>query len=113
MLLDKLAIAQEKLRLEEENNTLRCGARAHHTLTQPPCPTPDSCNYHPHPPTHPSTHRSVLKQYLDGIAVTEDCVDHDNPLLIVNGRVNLLPDAKAAQQAQAQTIQVTRLVIIA
>lgn len=56
VLLDKLAIAEEKKRLAKENGDLR----------------------------------SILKQYLDGIAVTEDAVDKDNPLLIVNGRVNLL-----------------------
>lgn len=56
VLLDKLAIAEEKKRLQKENSDLR----------------------------------SILKQYLDGIAITEDVVDNDNPLLIVNGRVNLL-----------------------
>lgn len=56
VLLDKLAIAQEKKRLQKENSDLR----------------------------------HILKQYLDGIAITEDAVDTDNPLLIVNGRVNLL-----------------------
>ena len=56
VLLDKLAIAEEKKRLMKENGDLR----------------------------------SILKQYLDGIAITEDVVDADNPLLIVNGRVNLV-----------------------
>ena len=60
VLLDKLAIAEEKKRLVKENTDLR----------------------------------SILKQYLDGIAVTEDAVDNDNPLLIVNGRVNLLDKEK-------------------
>lgn len=36
--------------------------------------------------------RSILKQYLDGITVTEDAVDRPNPLLVVNGRVNLVDD---------------------
>jgi DNA repair exonuclease SbcCD ATPase subunit len=56
VLLDKLAISEEKLRLEKENGDLR----------------------------------GILKQYLDGIAVTEDAVDSDNPLMIINGRVNLI-----------------------
>jgi hypothetical protein len=33
--------------------------------------------------------RSILKQYLDGITVTPEAVDGPNPLLVVNGRVNL------------------------
>lgn len=56
VLLDKLAIDQEKQRLQKENADLR----------------------------------SIMKQYLDGIAITEEVVDTDNPLLIVNGRVNLI-----------------------
>ncbi len=36
-------------------------------------------------------------QYLDGIAIIEDVVDHDNPLLIVNGRINLLSQTQLAQ----------------
>jgi hypothetical protein len=34
--------------------------------------------------------RSILKQYLDGVAITSDAVDNENPLLIVNGRINLV-----------------------
>lgn len=60
VLLDKLAIAEEKKRLQKENTDLR----------------------------------GILKQYLDGIAITEDVVDNDNPLLIVNGRVNLLDNQR-------------------
>lgn len=56
VLLDKFAIAQEKKRLQKENQDLR----------------------------------SILKQYLDGVAITSDAVDHENPLLIVNGRINLV-----------------------
>lgn len=55
VLLDKLAIGEEKKRLQKENSDLR----------------------------------GILKQYLDGIAITEDVVDDSNPLLIVNGKVNL------------------------
>merc|ERR1740130_245784 len=56
VLLDKLAISEEKKRLEKENGDLR----------------------------------GILKQFLDGIAVTEDAVDSDNPLMIINGRINLI-----------------------
>ena len=56
VLLDKFAIAQEKKRLQKENQDLR----------------------------------SILKQYLDGVAITSDAVDNENPLLIVNGRINLV-----------------------
>lgn len=56
VMLDKLAIAQEKARLKQENGDLR----------------------------------AILKQYLDGIAVNSDTVGETNPLLIVNGRVNLM-----------------------
>merc|ERR1711924_14952 len=31
----------------------------------------------------------VLKQYLDGITVNDDVLSSENPLLVVNGRVNL------------------------
>lgn len=53
--LDKLAIEQEKDRLEKENQELR----------------------------------SILKQYLDGVSVNDDVISGPNPLLVVNGRVNL------------------------
>ena len=43
--------------------------------------------------------RSILKQYLDGIAITEDVVDIDNPLLIVNGKVNLLDQGRTVKRA--------------
>jgi len=55
VLLDKLAIAKEKERLERENHDLQ----------------------------------AILKQYLDGISVNEDVMRGPNPLLVVNGRVNL------------------------
>jgi len=58
VLLDKLAVAEEKKRLEAENEGLR----------------------------------SILQQYLDGVGVKEDIMDSANPLFIVNGRVNLLPE---------------------
>ncbi len=55
MLLDKIAIEQEKKRLAKENGDLR----------------------------------TLIKQYLDGVSVPQDAVDSANPLLIVNGRVNV------------------------
>ena len=33
--------------------------------------------------------QTILKQYLDGISVNEDVMNSDNPLLVINGRVNL------------------------
>jgi len=72
VLLDKLAIEQEKKRLQKENGDLR----------------------------------SILKQYLDGIAVNATAVDDDNPLLIVNGRINLLEKEQQVRRA-AKPAQVT------
>ena len=58
VLLDKLAIEEERSRLARENADLQ----------------------------------ALLKEYLDGVSITPDAVDHANPLLVVNGRVNLAPD---------------------
>eukprot|EP00928_Gymnodinium_smaydae_P032273 TRINITY_DN2341_c1_g1_i1.p1 TRINITY_DN2341_c1_g1~~TRINITY_DN2341_c1_g1_i1.p1 ORF type:complete len:490 (+),score=151.92 TRINITY_DN2341_c1_g1_i1:166-1635(+) len=33
--------------------------------------------------------RSILKQFLDGVSVNEDVLSQPNPLLVVNGKVNL------------------------
>merc|ERR1740127_239524 len=33
--------------------------------------------------------RSILKQFLDGVSVNEDVMSQPNPLLVVNGKVNL------------------------
>merc|ERR550532_2665564 len=33
--------------------------------------------------------RSILKQFLDGVSVNEDVLGNANPLLVVNGKVNL------------------------
>ncbi len=70
VLLDKLAIAAEKKRLQKENSDLR----------------------------------GILKQYLDGISITEDVVDQDNPLLIVNGKVNLV-EKMPVRRGAPRTIQ--------
>jgi hypothetical protein len=47
--------------------------------------------------------RGILKQYLDGIAVSGDVVDKANPLLIVNGRVNLLPSERVRRRPGGPT----------
>merc|ERR1719230_720054 len=33
--------------------------------------------------------QSILKQYIDGISVNEDVMNGMNPLMVVNGRVNM------------------------
>ena len=33
--------------------------------------------------------KSLLKQYLDGVSVNDDVLNNNNPLLVVNSRVNL------------------------
>ena len=33
--------------------------------------------------------KSLLKQYLDGVSVNDDVINNNNPLLVVNSRVNL------------------------
>lgn len=40
--------------------------------------------------------RSILKQFLDGVAVNNEVLEKPNPLFVVNGRVNLnyIPPAK-------------------
>jgi transposase len=32
--------------------------------------------------------RLILKQYLDGISVSEEVLSHSNPLFIINGKTN-------------------------
>ena len=42
--------------------------------------------------------QEILKQYLDGISVNDEVIKRSNPLVVVNGRVNLnrpLPVRKA------------------
>ena len=33
--------------------------------------------------------KSLLKQYLDGVSVNDDVINNNNPLLVINSRVNL------------------------
>mmetsp|Transcript_15668 Transcript_15668/g.37756 ORF Transcript_15668/g.37756 Transcript_15668/m.37756 type:complete len:498 (+) Transcript_15668:63-1556(+) len=44
--------------------------------------------------------RSILKQFLDGVSVNEDVMSAPNPLLVVNGRVNLnhMPVRRAVEK---------------
>jgi hypothetical protein len=47
---------------------------------------------------------------VDGIAITEDVVDKENPLLIVNGRINLLAATQVRRQPgalSARPVQMT------
>ncbi|CAM9734029.1 unnamed protein product, partial [Pylaiella littoralis] len=49
--------------------------------------------------------QSIVKQYLDGISVPEDAVSAPNPLLVVNGRINMAaPDLAGASGAQPRQI---------
>jgi hypothetical protein len=62
--------------------------------------------------------RTILKQYLDGISVTEDVMVHRNPLLIINNRTNIvhrpavtqfhIPLVEANQMVNASTKQQVR-----
>ena len=40
-------------------------------------------------PCRPPSLQTILKQFLDGISVNEDVMNSNNPLLVINGRVNL------------------------
>merc|ERR1719262_1820644 len=44
--------------------------------------------------------RSILKQFLDGVSVNEDVLAQPNPLLVVNGKVNLnhMPVKRAGEK---------------
>jgi hypothetical protein len=33
--------------------------------------------------------KSLLKQYLDGVSVNDDVINSNNPLLVINSKVNL------------------------
>ncbi|CAN0084514.1 unnamed protein product [Ectocarpus sp. 12 AP-2014] len=49
--------------------------------------------------------QSIVKQYLDGISVPEDVVSAPNPLLVVNGRVNMAaPDVGAGGGGEIRQI---------
>ena len=34
--------------------------------------------------------KSLLKQYLDGISVNDDVMNNNNPLLVVNNKINIV-----------------------
>lgn len=44
--------------------------------------------------------RSILKQFLDGVSVNQDVLENPNPLLVVNGKVNLnhLPTRRGGEK---------------
>ena len=45
--------------------------------------------------------KSLLKQYLDGISVNDDVMNSNNPLLVVNHKINLseMPVENESQSA--------------
>ena len=50
-------------------------------------------------------------QYLDGISVPEDVVSAANPLLVVNGRINMAaPDVGAGETRQIAAIEANHMV---
>jgi len=53
--------------------------------------------------------RAILKQYLDGITVSEDVLGFDNPLLIVNNRSNALVPQPA--EPQRPTVQEAAMLV--
>ncbi|CAM9504932.1 unnamed protein product [Laminaria digitata] len=55
--------------------------------------------------------QTIVKQYLDGISVPEDAVSEANPLLVVNGRVNLTKiDATSLQPRRIAAIEANHMV---
>lgn len=41
--------------------------------------------------------QAILKQYLDGVSVNDAVMNSSNPLLVVNGRLRLLPQQQQAR----------------
>eukprot|EP00903_Cladosiphon_okamuranus_P009369 g8933.t1 len=55
--------------------------------------------------------KSIVKQYLDGISVPDDVVSNANPLLVVNGRINMAaPDVGAGESRQIAAIEANHMV---
>jgi hypothetical protein len=48
--------------------------------------------------------QQLLRQYLDGVSVKSDIMDAANPLLVVNGRVNVTGRAKVREASNAITV---------
>lgn len=48
--------------------------------------------------------KNLLKQYLDGVSVNDDVIDNDNPLLVMNNKVNLNRPPVVRNDAQHKTI---------
>ncbi|CAD7927367.1 unnamed protein product [Amoebophrya sp. A120] len=51
--------------------------------------------------------RSILKQFLDGVAVSEEVLQKPNPLFVVNGRVNLnyVPPKKGGETSSKVVVE--------
>ena len=48
--------------------------------------------------------KNLLKQYLDGVSVNDDVIDNDNPLLVMNNKVNLNRPPVVRNDSQHKTI---------
>ena len=47
--------------------------------------------------------KNLLKQYLDGVSVNDDVINNNNPLLVVNNRVNLNRPPVVMEEGAATT----------
>ena len=48
--------------------------------------------------------KNLLKQYLDGVSVNDDVINNNNPLLVVNNRVNLNRPPVIQEDGQHTTV---------
>ena len=48
--------------------------------------------------------KNLLKQYLDGVSVNDDVINANNPLLVVNNKVNLNRPPVMYEEGQHATI---------
>ena len=48
--------------------------------------------------------KNLLKQYLDGVSVNDDVINNNNPLLVVNNKVNLNRPPVVRDDAQHTTV---------
>jgi len=48
--------------------------------------------------------KNLLKQYLDGVSVNDDVINQNNPLLVVNNKVNLNRPKVARDDAEHTTV---------
>jgi hypothetical protein len=55
--------------------------------------------------------KSLLKQYLDGVSVNDDVMVNNNPLLVVNNKVNLnRPPVEKMDGAQKTVIEANTVI---